>query len=184
MTANREMKWQTLKSEYIIKRPWLTARRDEVLLPTGAVNSEYYVLEYPDWVNVVAVTTGGMLVFVRQYRHGLGETSPEICAGVMEQGEEPLDAVKRELEEETGYAVGHWTELMTLSQNASTCTNLTHCFLAVGVEKVTEQHLDETEDIDVCLYTKEEVKGMLCRNEIKQALMAAPLWKCFAEDLL
>ena len=47
-------KWETLKSDYIIKRPWLTARRDEVKLPNGVIHDEYYVLEYPDWVNVIA----------------------------------------------------------------------------------------------------------------------------------
>lgn len=177
MENRRDMKWETLKSEYIIKRPWLTARRDVVRLPTGAVNDEYYVLEYPDWVNVIAITTEGMFVFVRQYRHGMAETSLEICAGVMESGEQPADAIKRELEEETGYTGGEWTEIMTLSQNSSTCNNLTHCFLAVGVEKKSLQHLDATEDIDVCLFTKDEVRGMLERNEIKQALMAAPLWR-------
>ena len=55
----RDMKWKTLKSEYLIRRPWLTARRDTVELPTGAVNDEYYVLEYPAWVNVIAVTKDG-----------------------------------------------------------------------------------------------------------------------------
>ena len=74
MTDNRNMEWKTLKSEYIIRRPWLTARRDTVELPTGVVNDEYYVLEYPDWINVIAVTPDGRMVFVRQYRHALGQT--------------------------------------------------------------------------------------------------------------
>lgn len=177
MVKEREMRWETLDSEYVIRRPWLTARRDKVRLPTGAVNDEYYVLEYPDWVNVIAITADGMFVFVRQYRHGIAETSFEICAGVLEDGEQPIDAIKRELEEETGYSGGRWTELMTLSQNSSTCNNITHCFVAEGVEKKHMQHLDDTEDIDVFLFTKDEVRGMLERNEIKQALMAAPLWR-------
>lgn len=77
----KDMKWKTLKSEYVIRRPWLTARRDMVKLPTGVVNDEYYVLEYPDWVNIIAITREGQFVFVRQYRYALGETSFEICAG-------------------------------------------------------------------------------------------------------
>lgn len=97
------MEWKTLKSEYIIRRPWLTARRDTVELPTGVVNDEYYVLEYPDWINVIAVTPDGRMVFVRQYRHALGQTCFEIVAGVIEKGEEPLEAARRELLEETGY---------------------------------------------------------------------------------
>ena len=74
MDKERDMKWNTLKSEYLIRRPWLTARRDTVELPTGVVNDEYYVLEYPTWVNVIAVTADGRYVFIRQYRHGIGET--------------------------------------------------------------------------------------------------------------
>lgn len=176
----RDMTWKTLRSEYIIRRPWLTARRDTVELPTGAVNDEYYVLEYPDWVNVIAVTRDGRMLLVRQYRHALGQTCFEIVAGVMEKGEEPEAAARRELLEETGYAGGEWRKLMAVSPNASTCTNVTHCFLAVGVEPVAGQHLDATEDIEVWTFSREEVRKMLERGEIKQALMAAPLWKYFA----
>ncbi|MBO5002399.1 MAG: NUDIX hydrolase [Prevotella sp.] len=177
----RDMTWKTLESEYIIKRPWLTARRDKVQLPTGAVHDEYYVLEYPDWVNVIAITDDGRFVFVRQYRHGLGETSYEICAGVMEPGEAPLDAMKRELEEETGYTGGEWRLLMQLTSNASTCTNMSYCFVAEGVTQTAMQHLDDTEDIEVHLFTEQEVRQMLADGVIKQSLMAAPLWRYFAE---
>lgn len=178
----REMAWKTLKSEYLIRRPWLTARRDTVELPTGAINDEYYVLEYPDWVNVIAVTTDGQMVFVRQYRHGLGQTCFEIVAGVMEPGEDPLAAAQRELLEESGYAGGEWRELMALSPNSSANTNISHCYLATGVEKVAGQHLDATEDIDVYLFSKDEARQMLERGDIKQALMAAPLWCYFAKN--
>ncbi len=182
MTKGKDMKWETLKSEYIIRRPWLTARCDTVKLPTGVVNDEYYVLEYPDWINVIAVTVDGRFVFVRQYRYALGQTCYEITAGVTENGEAPEAAARRELLEETGYGGGRWRKLMTLSANPSTMDNLTHCFLAEGVEKIAGQHLDETEDIEVCLFTYEEVKAMLECGDIKQALMAAPLWRYFAEE--
>ena len=52
----KDISWQTLSSEYLIKRPWLTARRDVVRLPNVVVQDEYYVLEYPDWINVIALT--------------------------------------------------------------------------------------------------------------------------------
>ena len=74
--------WKTLSSEVIISRPpWLTLRQDRVQLPDGRVNPEFYVLEYPDWVNVIAITDDGKFVMERQYRQGLGETCVEICAG-------------------------------------------------------------------------------------------------------
>ena len=123
----KDISWQTLSSEYLIKRPWLTARRDVVRLPNGVVEDEYYVLEYPDWINVIALTRDGRMILERQYRHALGETSYEIVAGVMEQGESPEEAARRELLEETGYSGGEWTHLMDLSANPSTMTNLCHC---------------------------------------------------------
>ena len=58
------MAWKTLETEYLIREPWLTARRDKVELPTGVVLNDYYVLEYPDWVNTIAIT--------RAWRYGYG----------------------------------------------------------------------------------------------------------------
>jgi len=172
-----EVKWAILKSEYIIKRPWLTARRDEVELPDGRIIPEYYVLEYPDWVNVIAITRDGYFVMERQYRHAAGRTNFELPCGVMESGETPLEAARRELQEETGYGNGEWKELMTLSPNPSTMTNMTHCFLATNVEKICNQKLDATEDLSVHLLSREEVVDLLKRNDMIQSLMVAPLLK-------
>lgn len=176
---NKNSTWEVLSREYIIKRPWLTARRDKLRLPDGRIIDEYYVLEYPDWVNVIAITTDGQFVMEKQYRHGLGIQSTELPCGVMEKGEEPLEAAKRELLEETGYAGGEWSKLMTIAPNPGSMNNLTHCFLAVGVEKIQEQSLDATEELTVHLMSEAEVKALLEDNQILQALMAAPLYKYF-----
>ena len=178
--SDEEMKWNTLSSEQLINRPWLKARRDTVQLPNGKVYDEYYVLSYPTWINVIAETEDGNIILERQYRHGLGVVSTEICAGVMEEGETPLQAAQRELEEETGYTGGVWQEIMTISPNPGAMDNLCHCFYAHGVKKTSRQHLDDTEDIEVLLYPKEEVKQMLLRGDFIQALMVAPLWKYFS----
>lgn len=178
---NTEARWRVLDREYIIRRPWLTARRDKVELPDGRVIEEYYVLEYPDWVNVIAITQEGQFVMERQYRHGLGVDSTELPCGVMEKGEEPLEAARRELLEETGYGNGEWTELMAIATNPGSQNNLTHCFLAVGVEKIAEQSLDDTEELTVHLMSEAEVKSLLENNRICQALMVAPLWKYFSD---
>lgn len=136
-----EGKWELLKSEYLFNRPWLTVRKDCVKIPSGEINDEFYVLEYPDWVNVIAITDEGQFVLEKQYRHGLGKTCYEIPAGVIEEGESPLEAAKRELQEETGYGDGTWRELMY----------------------------------------KDDVLDLLLNDQVKQALMAAPLWRYFAE---
>lgn len=177
-------KWETVSSEYIFRRPWLTVRHDKVKLPDGRINPEFYVLEYPDWVNVIAITKDGHIVMERQYRQGLGKTCYEIPAGVMEKGENAEEAARRELEEETGYGGGEWKEIMLISGNCSTTSNLTHCFLATGVRKISAQHLDSTEDLSVCLLTLDQVRMLLTEDRIRQSLMAAPLWKYFAENHL
>lgn len=177
-----KMKWTTLSSEYIIRHPWLTARRDKVQLPNGHVIDEYYVLEYPAWVNVIAITPDSQFVFVRQYRYALGKTVDEIVAGVVEEGEAPLDAAKRELEEETGYGGGEWKLQMVSSANAGSMNNLSYSYIARGVVPVGNRHLDEGEDIEVRLFSRDEVRSMLERGEIWQSLMSAPLWRMFAEE--
>lgn len=176
---SNDITWKVLDREYIIKRPWLTARRDKVQLPDGRIIEEYYVLEYPDWVNVIAITKDGEFVMERQYRHALGVNSIELPCGVMEEGETPIEAAQRELLEETGYAGGEWSKLMTIAPNPGSMNNQTHCFLAVGVEKIANQSLDATEDLTVHLMSREDVKALLDNNMIHQALMVAPLYKYF-----
>lgn len=177
---NGTQEWKILDSEYIIRRPWLTARRDTVMLPNGQMNDEYYVLEYPTGINVIAIDTEGNFIMERQYRHGLGRMSVEIPAGVAEQGESPLEAAKRELLEETGYESPCWQLQAILSPNPATSTNYTYCFLATEARKVSAQHLDRTEDITIELMTPRQVRTLLEEGQIIQALMAAPLWRYFA----
>jgi ADP-ribose pyrophosphatase len=175
-----DRKWTVEKSEYLFNRPWLTVRRDSVRLPNGNTCPEYYVLEYPDWINVVAIDRQGKMLLVRQYRHGLQVTRYELCAGVIDPTDAtPMDAAKRELLEETGYGNGTWEELCVTGQNPGSANNLTHSFLAVGVEPISTQHLESTEDITFKLFEPSEVLEMLKSGYVVQSLHAAPLWKYF-----
>ena len=175
------MSWKLLAREYLFRHPpWLTVRHDRLELPNGNILPDYYVLEYPDWVNVLPITEDGHIVMVTQYRHGTGRVLTELPAGVLEKKDAtPLDGAKLELLEETGYGGGDWQLLTQLSSNSATTNNLTHCFLARGVKRVGSQHFDPGEDIQCGLYTEDEVRGMLMRDEIVQSLLAAPLWKYF-----
>lgn len=66
-----EKPWEVISSEYLHKNLWLTVRKDHVVLPNGNHIPSYYILEYPNWVNTIAITRDGQFVFIRQYRHGL-----------------------------------------------------------------------------------------------------------------
>lgn len=191
MTANEydmiekleNRKWKVLKSEHILRLgQWLSVRQEEVQLPSGTVIPTWFVLEFPNWINVIAITKDGEMVMEDQYRHALGETHYELVAGVIDPGETPLEAAKRELSEETGYEGGEWVLYMTLSPNPTNHNNLSYTFLARGVEKTREQHQERTEDIRVHVMKQEEVRELLERGEIVQALHAAPLWKYFCAD--
>lgn len=173
--------WEVLESEYVIQRPWLTAKREKLELPDGRIVPEYYVLEYPDWVNVIAITKDGRMVLERQYRHAAKRTDYEIPCGVMENRETPLKAAQRELEEETGFGGGEWSEIMQIYANPSSMTNKTYCFLAKGVEKVTNPHLDPTEELSVHMLEQDEVRRLVLSGQIIQSLMVAPLLRYFYE---
>jgi ADP-ribose pyrophosphatase len=173
------MKWKVLKSRYIAKDPpWFTTRVDTVQLPSGEVLENYYVLEYPDWVIVLAITDEDKFVFVEQYRHALGCVSLELSAGVVDETDESLEiGAKRELLEETGYGGGEWSLFAKTSANPGTHTNTCYTFLAKGVKKVKAQELDRTEDINVKLFSKDEVLELLKKDEIIQSMHSTSLWK-------
>lgn len=174
--------WKVLSSEYLAREPWFTVRRERVELPSGAVVPNWYIFEFPTWVNVIARTEEGQFVMISQYRHALGQTHYELVAGCMDEGETPLEAAQRELAEETGYGGGSWRQLMMISPNPTNHTNFNYTFVAEGVHKLSEQHTEATEDIDIHLMSEAEVRELLAEDRIVQALHAAPLWKYLFND--
>jgi ADP-ribose pyrophosphatase len=140
-------KAKVLESRYAFADPWLRLRSDIVLLPDGRLLSPCTVFEYPDWVDVIALTADHNVVLVDQYRHAVGQIRTEFPAGAVDEAEAPLAAIKRELLEETGYASQEWHLLGSVPVNPVLQTNRIHCFLALGAQKVAEQDLDEGEAI-------------------------------------
>lgn len=174
--------WQVLARRYVLDRqPYMLLREDTVLLPNGARIEDYFVFEYPDWVNALALTTDNRFVLVRQYRHGNEGVHFELPGGVADPGESHLIGAQRELLEETGYGGGEWSHWIELSPNPATHTNTCHIFLARGVEKMENQQLDDTEDIAVQLMTPAQALDMLRAGGVAQALHSAALWRFFAE---
>ncbi|MFZ4862412.1 NUDIX hydrolase [Sphingobacterium sp. Mn56C] len=171
--------WKILDSKYIIQRPWATLRVDKLQMPNGNIKDEYYVLEYPTWVNMVAVTEENNILFVRQYRHGAEQIMVELPAGVVEEGEDPEEGARRELLEETGYAFDDISYVCKLYANPATSANLTYTYLLTGGRKVQEQDLDSSEDIEVVVMSIEEAKNFLFENQLGQALHSAALFYAF-----
>lgn len=171
------MKWELLSSEYLYRDSWFTARKDRCRTPDGRIVDPYYVLEYPDWANALALTEDGEVLLVRQYRHALGKTLLELPGGVVEAGDpSPMEAIGRELAEETGYTFRDIESLGSIAPNPSTQTNMSHGFLALGGRRTREQVLDPNEEIEVVRVSMEELKGLLNRHEILQALHVSTLY--------
>lgn len=170
-------KWQILSSKYLFENKYLTVRTDYIKLGNGRELEDFFVIENPNWVNVIAITEQGEFVIEKQYRHGIGMIGYEICAGMIDEGESPIQAAKRELLEETGYTGGEWIEYNISSPNPSSMNNLNYTFLAKGVKKTSKQHLDVAEDIEVELMSLDQVVHLLETNQIMEGIMQAPLWK-------
>lgn len=165
------MKWQILSSEYLFRDLWFKVRKDVCKTPAGKIVDPYYVYEFPEWVTAVPVTDDGRIIMVRQYRHAIGDTCIEFPGGCVDDTDAGFEeAVKRELLEETGYSFSAITSLGITSANPSTNNNLMHMFLATGGRKVAEQNLDHNEEIEVELFTIEEVKQLVKENKILQAM--------------
>lgn len=170
--------WQIVETRYLHKKPWLTMRQDSVRLPNGRNIDDFYVWEFPPWLNVIAITENEEIVLIRQYRHGIGKVSFELPAGVHDKpGETLIQAAQRELLEETGYGGGSWEKWMELSANPALQNNITHTYLATGVRKIGSQELDDTEEITVHPVTNDELSILIDKGEILQALHAAPILK-------
>jgi len=169
-------KWEKLSSRYLVKERWATLRVDTCKLQNGTVKDDYYVLEYPDWANAVAVTKDNKIIMVRQYRHAADIISLEIPGGVVDPGENPEEGIKRELLEETGYSFESCELIATLYANPATANNKTYSYLLKGGVKTHEQHLDEHEILNVEEYTIEEAKQLLVDNKIDQALHSSGLF--------
>ena len=173
------MAWKQIDKEYVLKNKWITVRKDQVLLPSGIRINDFYVIERPKLVHVIAITKEGKFVFEKQYRYAINRTCLEICAGMVEANETPIDAAKRELMEETGYSTDDWTLLGEYAVDPSNMTELSYSFLAKNVDKVSDPLLEKTEDIDTVLLSEKEVLDALQSGDILSSLMAAPLWQYF-----
>ena len=170
-----EPTWRTLSSRPVIRDRWIDVRADRCLTPSGAEISPYYVLAYPDWVQVVALTPERGLVLVRQYRHAVGACVLELPGGGVEGGEGDVEeAARRELAEETGFTSGRWEKVSALYANPATHTNRVHAFLALDAVAGQGQRLDRGEEgLQVCVMPFDEVVQGLGGGLLGQAMQVS-----------
>ncbi len=167
------MRWQVTASRYLLRDKWLTVRAEDCVTETGASVAPYYVLEYPDWAHVAAFDTSGSLLVVRQYRHALGRVCVELPGGIVEAGEMPLEAVQREMLEETGHTAERWEPLSALSPNPATHTNTLHGFLARGVTLVAAPTPDATEAVTHEFLPVPAILDLIETGEFAQSMQVA-----------
>ncbi len=173
------MKWKVKSSDYISRHPYFTARKDVCERPDGSIVDAYYVVEIPASACALALTEDGKAIMVRQYRHPIGETLLELPGGFIDENENPADAIKRELMEETGYEFTSVELLAKVAANPGVLNGFTYLFLAKGGKKVAEQQLDDNEDIVIELIPLDKVKEFLRDNKITQALHVCCLFYAF-----
>lgn len=164
-------KWEILDSKNLYKSNFGNVRIDKCLLPNGAIIESYKVNEYNDWVNCVAVTENNQVILVKQYRHGAGDFFWEIPAGGISKGENPISAVLRELQEETGYITNNKPILLSsLHTNPATNNNRIHTYLLTGLSSMQKvpTNFDITEDIECLLASWDEISEMVSNGTISQ----------------
>jgi 8-oxo-dGTP pyrophosphatase MutT (NUDIX family) len=175
----RDLNWKVLKSEYVYKDRWFIARADSCEMPDGRIVEPYYVLEFPNWCNVVVVTEDEKIVMVKQYRHAIGKVTIELPGGVIDENETAEEAAIREVLEETGYVVKEIQLLYKTSPNPATNNNDASFFLAKTSKHVESQNFDPFEDMDVQLYTKDEILAMIDNSQIVHGVQIGAIYAAF-----
>jgi 8-oxo-dGTP pyrophosphatase MutT (NUDIX family) len=165
-------RWKTVASKTIVKDRWIDLRADQCITPTGQDIQPYYVLTYPDWINVVAITPDDHVLLVRQYRHAAGEMFWEIPGGAVDPADPDLrSTAARELEEETGYRAAKIELVASLFPNPASHTNRLHTFLATDAIPVGTQQLEAGEEgLSVHLVSVPELITRLQGGFLGQAL--------------
>jgi 8-oxo-dGTP pyrophosphatase MutT (NUDIX family) len=175
-------RWQRLRTE-----PCATTRIFDVVHaiyrhPGRSAAQDFFVINAPDWVNVLALTPAGHLVLVRQFRFGIDEFSLEIPGGVMEPGEDPVTAGLRELREESGY-VGTGARLLgSVHPNPAMQSNRCHLVLVTDARPVAKLDWDPDEEFAIMTRPVDEVYALAYRGGITHAmvldalLLFAPVW--------
>ena len=177
------LRWQKLREE-----PHATTRIFDVVKaiyrhPRREKEQDFFVINPPDWVNVVALTPDGQLVLVRQFRYGINEFSLEIPGGVIDAGEDPVAAGVRELREESGFVGAQARLLGSVHPNPAMQSNRCHLVLVEGARREAALEWDPDEEFEILTKPVDEVFSLAAAGGITHAmvlnalLLFAPHWR-------
>ena len=169
-------RWPRTDSKLVFTTPIYKIRRDTRSGPDGDAY-EFFVIDSPEWVNVIPLTPDDQVVMVRQPRFGIDTTTLEIPGGLMDPGDRnPMDAAARELLEETGYAPDTMEQIGVVHPNPAMQSNRQFHFVARGCRHVTNPSLDDSEDIRVVLVPLAEIPDRIARGEVTHALVVSAFY--------
>ena len=168
--------WTTTSSRGIADCRVFRVREDTSRRDSDGAGSTFFVVESPDWANIVAVTSSGEIVLIEQFRHGVEKMVAEIPGGMVDDGEDPTAAARRELIEETGYSAGRMIAIGKSFPNPAIQNNTIHHFLALDCEKTAEVAFDDHESIVTRLVPLSELENLVHNGEITHSLAITAIY--------
>ena len=165
--------WTRKHSKEVADCRVFKVREDFCERASDGAEHTFFVIECPDWVNVIALTKENEVVLIEQYRQGSEEITLEIPGGMIDDDEEMENAARRELLEETGFEAGEFINLGKSRPNPAIQNNWMHHYLALDCEKTRETAFDEHESVVNKLVPLAEIKNLIERGEITHSLVHA-----------
>ena len=175
-------KWSVTKSEILESNRVFSIRKETSVSPFTETEHDFFIIDTPDWVNIVALTDDEEVILIEQFRHGIGSATLEIPGGMVDPGEEPLQAAKRELLEETGYEGENWVQIGIVHPNPAIQSNKCYTFLTTNCKKVSETNFDSTEFIITCTRPEKEIPKLVSEKITHSLVVAAFYWYHLHKD--
>ena len=164
---NKTQSWTVLDRRELYRAdPWVTLSVEHLRLPNGQEVEDFHQLKLPDFVAVVALTQNQQVLMLRQYKHGARRTSLTLPGGLVESGEAPLDAAKRELAEETGYGAEDWQFLGSYTVHGNLGAGKGHFYRAENARKIFLPQSGDLEEMTILCLDPIELKKAVRKGAV------------------